>query len=80
MSFRITPATIEDIEAQARRRKTKAEAMLEELLPTKGFTNRELTIEELWMIGTMMMKEGHLLRFRIMDGEKTMVEMDARNL
>lgn len=54
---------------------TPVKGMLEDLLPSRGFMNRELTIEELWVIGTMMMKSGQLIRFRIKGSKGDIVRM-----
>ena len=37
--------------------------------------NRELTVEELWDIGTAMIMEGKLIRFTMYAGDKTLVDM-----
>ena len=57
---------------------TAVEKMLEEVLPSKGFQNRMLTVDELWAIGLIMLKTGQIFRFRIISETKgTIVEMEA---
>jgi len=57
---------------------TPVDKILEGILPSKGFMNRILTIEELWTIGLIMMKAGQIFRFRIISETKgIIVEMEA---
>jgi len=74
MSFKITPVKEKDVLTGYKI--IDATEKLEGILQDKGYRNRPLTEEELWVMGVVLIKEGFLVRFTMKKGDKTLVDMN----
>lgn len=75
MSYTITPVKEQEIKAHYKISPVDIAEVVEGVLPKKGFQNRILATEELWVIGLQMMKSGQLMRFTILGDKKRLVDM-----